>query len=115
MIFKIQFSVYQLFSRHKFTHTYCKKLLLNLFQVNQTNRSYNSFTHFLFEIKNRNYQFFKEMSAGLYKYLKTTKPAQDVVTRLLNQRNKAHNKARKATNVNRREKTVFHNTAIDTM
>ena len=46
-------------------------------------------------------------------------PVPNLVTRLLNRRDKAHTKAREAANdsskVNRRAKTAFHNTVNDTM
>ena len=69
--------------------------------------------------KNRNYQCYKKCELDYQNILKQPNAAPKLVTRLLNKRNKAHNKSREAANdsskANRRAKTAFHDTVNNTL
>ena len=71
----------------------------------------NNFTRLLLRKKNRNYQLFKKFELEYQTILKHSTPAPELVTRLLNKRNKAHEKARNAANdsskANRRAKITY--------
>ena len=88
--------------------------------IRPTDQSWcNSFTRLLMRKKNRNYQFYKKCELDYQNILKQLNPLPDIVTRLLNNRNKAQQKSREAANdsekVNRRAKAAFNNTVNDTL
>ena len=78
----------------------------------------NNFTRLLIRKKNRNYQFFKKCELDYQKSIKSNQNP-ELVTRLLNKRNKAHNKARDSANeslkANRRAKTNFYDSVNNTL
>jgi hypothetical protein len=69
--------------------------------------------------KNRNYQLFKKYSCDYQNILNQANHKAEIVTRLLNRKNKSHAKAREAAidscKANRRAKTAFHNTVNNTL
>ena len=92
----------------------CKTVL-----VRQSDQPWsNNFTRLLIRKKNRNYQFFKKCELEYQTSIKDNQ-SPDLVTRLLNKRNKAHNKARDAANesikANRRAKTNFYDSVNNTL
>ena len=78
----------------------------------------NNFTRLLIRKKNRNYQFYKKCELEYQNSIKSNQNP-ELITRLLNKRNKAHNKARDAANesskANRRAKMNFYDTVNNTM
>ena len=79
----------------------------------------NSFTRLLLRKKNRNYLFYKRCEVDYQNILKQPNPSPDIVTRLLNKKNKAYEKSRQAANdstkANRRAKISFHSAVNNTM
>ena len=79
----------------------------------------NTYTRLLLRKKNRNYQLSKKYSCDYQNVLNQANPKAEVVTCLLNRKNKAHAQAREAANdsckANRRAKTAFHNTVNNTL
>ena len=79
----------------------------------------NTFTRLLLRKKNRNYHIFKKCNCEYQNALNDTNAGPDLVTRLLNRKNKAFAKARQAANdsckANRRAKAVFSNTVNNTL
>ena len=79
----------------------------------------NSFTRLLLRKKNRNYLFYKKCEMDYQKCLKENNPSPELVTRLLNRKNKAFHSSREAANdstkANRRAKSSFYNTVNDTL
>ena len=71
----------------------------------------NNFTRLLLRKKNRNYQFFKKCELEYQKTLKQSNPAPELITCLMNRKNKAHDKARSSANdsfkANRRAKSAY--------
>ena len=93
----------------------CKSVL-----IKPTDKSWcNSFTHLLLRKKNRNYQFYKKCELDYQNILKQPNAAPELVTCLLNERIKAHNKTREAANdsskANRRAKAAFHDHINNTL
>ena len=80
---------------------------------------FTSFTRLLLRKKYRNYLFYKKCELDYQKILNEQSPAPEIITRLLNRRNKAHEKSRQSANdstkANRRAKTSLHNTVNDTL
>ena len=74
----------------------------------------NSNTRLLLRKKNRNYQVYKKYELEYKKVLNSHNLAPEIVTRYLNKRNKAVDKARQSSNesckANRRVKTAYCNT-----
>ena len=62
---------------------------------------------------------YKKYELDYRKILNEPSPSPEIITRLLNRRNKAHEKSRQSANdstkANRRAKTSFHNTVNDTL
>ena len=79
----------------------------------------NSFTRLLLRKKNRNYLFYKRCEVDYQNFLKQPNPSPDIVTRLLNKKDKAYEKSRQAANdstkANRRAKISFHSAVNNTM
>ena len=79
----------------------------------------NTFTRLLLRKKNRNYLFFKKCEKDYLNCLKQQNPSPELVTRLLNKKNKASQKSREAANdsnkANRRAKAAYFNTINDTL
>ena len=79
----------------------------------------NSYTRLLLRKKNRNYQIFKKCTCDYQNALNEQNSSPELVTRLLNRKNKAFAKARQAANdssrANRRAKAAFANTINDTL
>ena len=79
----------------------------------------NSFTRLLLRKKNRNYLFYKKCQLEYKKILDSPNSSPDIVTKLLNKRNKAweksRNSANESTKSNRRAKLDFYNTVNCTM
>ena len=79
----------------------------------------NGFTRLLLRKKNRNYNFFKKCEADYKNILNKANTDPEVVTRFLQKRNKAHDKARQAANdsakANRRAKSEFYNIVNNTL
>ena len=73
----------------------------------------NSYTRLLLRKKNRNYQIYKKYELEYKKVLNSNNLAPEIVTRYLNKRNKALDKARQSSNesckANRRVKTAYCN------
>ena len=71
----------------------------------------NNFTRLLLRKKSRNYQFYKKCELEYQNTLKQFNPAPELVTRLLNEIDKAHDKARTSANdsskANRRAKSAY--------
>ena len=69
--------------------------------------------------KNRNYLFFKKCEKDFFNCVKQQNPSPELVTRLLNRKNKASKKSREAANdstrANKRAKTAYFNTINDTL
>ena len=69
--------------------------------------------------KNRNYLLYKKCELDYQNLLKQPNPAPEIVTRLLNKKDKAHDKSRVAANdsakANRRAKSAFNNTVNNTL
>ena len=72
----------------------------------------NNFTRLLLRKKNRNYQFYKKCEIDYKNISNQANQNPELVTRLLNKRNKAHDKAREAANnstkANKRAKIDFY-------
>ena len=79
----------------------------------------NSFTRLLLRKKNRNYLLYKKCVIDYQKCLGQPNTPHEIVTRLLNRKDKAYKKSREAANdsttANRRAKASFHNTINDTL
>ena len=79
----------------------------------------NSFTRLLLRKNNRNYLFYKKCEIDYQKCLKENNPCPELVTRLLNRKNKAFQSSREAANdstkANRRAKSSFYNNVNDTL
>ena len=79
----------------------------------------NRFTRLLLRKKNRNYNFYKKCELDYRNVLKQSNQNPELVTKLLNKRNKAHSKARDSANesnkANRRAKQNFYNSVNNTL
>ena len=79
----------------------------------------NTYTRLLLRKKNRNYQLFKKYNCDYQNILNKDNPRPEVVTRLLDKKNKAYTKAREAANesckANRRAKAAFHMAVNNTL
>ena len=88
--------------------------------IRPTDQSWcNGFTRLLLRKKNRNYLLYKKCELDYQNLLKQPNPAPEIVTRLLNKKDKAHDKSRAAANdsakANRRAKSAFTNTVNNTL
>ena len=79
----------------------------------------NRLTRLLLRKKNRNYNFYKKCELDYKNILKEPNPNPELTTKLLNKRNKAHDKARNSANesckANRRAKQDFYNSVNNTL
>ena len=79
----------------------------------------NNFTRLLLRKKNRNYIFMKKCELDYHNYIKQQNASPEIVSRLINRKNKASQKSREAANdslkANRRAKTAYFNTVNETL